>query len=82
VLRAHDWDGNTTQETTVAAAAIDGELVVSDSLVAIAVDDEPKKQCCIGGCRTLRQIAIWNLESGDLSKIDIPQDERAPQCVS
>ncbi|KAM0452095.1 hypothetical protein ACHAPV_009612 [Trichoderma viride] len=82
LLRAHDWDGNTTRETTVDVASIDGQLVVNDSCVALCVDDEPKKGWCIGGCRTLSQIVIWNLESGDVTRIVVPQDERAPQCHS
>lgn len=82
ILRTYDWDGNTTKEITVAAASIDGNLVVHGSLVALCVDNEPKKGWCINGARTLSQIAIWNLESGDLARIDIPQDDRAPQCVS
>ncbi|KAL7918977.1 hypothetical protein ACQKWADRAFT_323327 [Trichoderma austrokoningii] len=82
LLRTHDWDGNTTRETTVVVASIDGQLVVNDSSVALCVDDEPKKGWCINGARTLSQIAIWNLESGDLTRIDIPQDDRAPQCHS
>lgn len=82
LLRTHDWDGNTTRETTVDVASIDGQLVVNDSCVALCVDDEPKKGWCISGCRTLSQIAIWNLESGDVTRIVIPQVELAPQCVS
>lgn len=82
ILRTHDWDGNTTRETTVDVASIDGQLVVNDSCVALCVDDEPKERWCIGRCRTLSQIAIWNLESGDVTRIVVPQDERAPQCVS
>ncbi|PON30345.1 hypothetical protein TGAM01_v200785 [Trichoderma gamsii] len=82
LLRTHDWDGNTTRETTVDVASIDGQLVVNDSSVALCVDDEPKKEWCISGCRTLSQIAIWNLESGDITRMVIPQDERAPQCHS
>ncbi|KAH8130900.1 hypothetical protein FP744_10004255 [Trichoderma asperellum] len=82
ILRTHDWDGNTTREITTVVASIDGRLVVNGSSVALCVDNELKKGHCINGSRTLSQILIWNLESGDVTRIDIPQDDRAPQCHS
>ncbi|KAM0250713.1 hypothetical protein ACHAQJ_008507 [Trichoderma viride] len=82
ILRTHDWAGNISRETTTHAGSIDGNLVVHDSSIALCVDDEPKRGKCIGHCRNLSQIVIWNTESGDLTRIDIPRDERAPQCHS
>lgn len=65
----------------LSAEATNGEIALHGSSIAICVYDgsEDSFGNCLGKSN---QIAIWDTEFGDLSRIDIPQDERAPQCVS
>ncbi|KAL6804276.1 hypothetical protein J3E68DRAFT_446723 [Trichoderma sp. SZMC 28012] len=81
ILRTHDPVGNVNKEKILSAEATNGEIALHGSSVAICVydgsEDLSKRWNCLG---TSNQIAIWDTESGNLTRIDIPQDERAPQC--
>ncbi|KAL7797343.1 hypothetical protein V8C37DRAFT_370772 [Trichoderma ceciliae] len=83
ILRTHDWVGNISREKMTTADSIDGSLVVNGSSIALCVgNDEENDEESLSWCDSsaLNQIIIWDTESGDLASIQIPQDERAPQC--
>ncbi|KAL7951490.1 hypothetical protein V8C42DRAFT_304225 [Trichoderma barbatum] len=80
ILRTHDWTGSINREEILLVDAIDGRIAVHGSSIALCVLDGPDDpENCLG---KTNQIAIWDTESGNLIRIDIPQDERAPQCHS
>ncbi|KAL7928782.1 hypothetical protein V8C35DRAFT_317297 [Trichoderma chlorosporum] len=77
-LRTHDWTGGINREKSLSVNGLDGEIAVHGSSIALCVRDGPKTQRnCLGSSN---QIAIWDTESGNLTRIEVPQDERAPQC--
>ncbi|UKZ49740.1 hypothetical protein TrVGV298_003990 [Trichoderma virens] len=79
ILRTHDWVGSINKEEIISADGIDGEIAVHGSSVALCVRDGPESPFgnCLGKSN---EIAIWDIESGNATKIKIPQDERGPQC--
>lgn len=82
ILRVHNWNGEVTKETTILAAAFGGSIAVRGSSVAICVGVKPSlliDECDVG---PLNQIVTWNVDSGAITRTEIPQDERAPLCVS
>ncbi|PTB62302.1 hypothetical protein BBK36DRAFT_1129517 [Trichoderma citrinoviride] len=79
ILRTHDRSGSVKREQTVPAEAVDGEFAVHGPTVALCVRIGIQKPStnCLG---TSTHVITWNTETGDLAKVEIPQDERAPQC--
>ncbi|KAM0511810.1 hypothetical protein ACHAPE_009486 [Trichoderma viride] len=78
VLRAHNCKGEVTKTTTILAAAVGASIAVRGSSVAICVGVKPNlliDECDVG---PLNQIVTWNVDSGDMTRTEIPQDERAP----
>lgn len=80
ILRTHDWGGSVKREKTVAAEAVDGEIAVHGSSVAVCIriDIQKPSTNCLG---TSTHIFVWDTETGDTTRVEIPQDDRAPQCV-
>lgn len=82
ILRVHNWKGEVTKETTILAAAFGGSISIRGSSIAICVGGKPNlliEQC---HASPLTQIVTWNIDSGVITRTEIPQDERAPLCVS
>ncbi|KAL6815837.1 hypothetical protein GGI42DRAFT_117858 [Trichoderma sp. SZMC 28013] len=79
ILRTHNPTGGVNKEQILSAEATNGEIALHGSSVAICVYDgsENSFENCLAKSN---QIAIWDTETGNLTRIDIPQDERAPQC--
>ncbi|PNP56626.1 hypothetical protein THARTR1_03322 [Trichoderma harzianum] len=79
ILRTHNPVDSVNKEQILSAEATDGEIALHGSSVAICIYDGSDNSFgnCLGKSN---QIAIWDTESGNLTRIDIPQDERAPQC--
>lgn len=65
----------------MSADATDGEIAIHGPSIALCVrhGSESSFANCLGKSN---QIVIWNTDSGDVTRVEIPQDERAPQCVS
>ncbi|KAL6870423.1 hypothetical protein J3F83DRAFT_736281 [Trichoderma novae-zelandiae] len=78
-LRTHDCSGSINREKTVPAEAVDGGIAVHGPSVALCVRTGFQKPStnCLG---TSTHVIIWDTESGDLTRVEIPQDDRAPQC--
>lgn len=81
ILRTHDWSGSVNREKTVAAEAVDGDIAIYGASVALCVRTGTCIQKPFTNCLgTSTHVMIWDIETEDVRRVEIPQDERAPQC--
>ncbi|OTA03887.1 hypothetical protein A9Z42_0044200 [Trichoderma parareesei] len=81
ILRTHDWSGSVNREKTVAAEAVDGDIAIYGASVALCVRTGTCIQKSFTNCLgTSTHVMIWDTETEDVRRVEIPQDERAPQC--
>ncbi|RFU73131.1 hypothetical protein TARUN_9131 [Trichoderma arundinaceum] len=78
-LRTHDWNGDITGEKIVSADFFDGNIVVHGPSIALCIGHGPRPPYWCG-FHEPRQIVIWNTVSGDVTRVQIPHDDRGPQC--